>query len=231
MSSPAKRRKRGEHPTPTQAGRGIEFFFSKQRKEANQEQVGLVYSQGEEEKPTNSESRTSAEIATVQDETSVFSDEELARRLQEEWNNQVIEPGDHIQRDNAVETSEISYASPQARTSENAPKLAATRDITSPKENSKTLTLQSTTMDEDAITATLPFDENPLTFTPSKYIPDLQNHWASDQGHISYALLTRCFVLVNATSSRIKIVDTLVNMLRTIIECDYDSLLPAVCLL
>jgi DNA ligase-1 len=86
-------------------------------------------------------------------------------------------------------------------------------------------------MDEDSIAATLPFDENPLTFTPSKYIPDLQNHWASDQGHVSYALLTRCFVLVNATSSRIKIVDTLVNMLRTIIESDSDSLLPAVCLL
>jgi DNA ligase 1 len=225
MSSPAKRRKKGDHPTLTQAGRGIEFFFSKQRGEANQAQVEPVSSQGEEEKPTSSESRTSAK-----NDTAVFLDEELARRLQEEWNNEVTEPGDHLQTDDAAVAPEISYASPPAQPSENAQKLGMTRDITSSNENSKTLTLQSTTMDEDSVAATLPFDDNPLTFTPSKYISDLQNHWASDQGHVSYALLTRCFVLVNATSSRIKIVDTLVNMLRTIIESDSDSLLPAVCL-
>lgn len=45
---------------------------------------------------------------------------------------------------------------------------------------------------------------------------------------LSDALLTRCFVLVSGTSSRIKIVDTLVNCLRVIIEADPDSLLPAV---
>jgi DNA ligase-1 len=40
--------------------------------------------------------------------------------------------------------------------------------------------------------------------------------------------LTRCFILINSTTSRIKIVDTLVNLLRTIIEGDPSSLLPAV---
>lgn len=37
-------------------------------------------------------------------------------------------------------------------------------------------------------------------------------------------------MLVNSTQSRIKIVDTLVNLLRTIIEGDPDSLLPTVCI-
>ncbi|KAK8034265.1 DNA ligase I [Apiospora rasikravindrae] len=47
-------------------------------------------------------------------------------------------------------------------------------------------------------------------------------------GDASYALLTRCFILINGTTSRIKIVDTLVNCLRVIIEADPSSLLPAV---
>ena len=49
-----------------------------------------------------------------------------------------------------------------------------------------------------------------------------------DEGGATYALLTRCFVLVSGTTSRIKIVDTLVNCLRLLIEGDPDSLLPAV---
>lgn len=71
-------------------------------------------------------------------------------------------------------------------------------------------------------------DESPLTFEPSRYIPQLQSAWAADGGDSSYALLVRCFVLVSGTQSRIKIVDTLVNCLRIFIEADPSSLLPAV---
>jgi DNA ligase-1 len=67
-----------------------------------------------------------------------------------------------------------------------------------------------------------------LTFDPAKYIPQLQESWASEGGAASYSLLTRCFVLVNSTQSRIKIVDTLVNCIRLLIEADPSSLLPAV---
>lgn len=67
-----------------------------------------------------------------------------------------------------------------------------------------------------------------MTFDPSRYLPDLKNCWAAHSGEASYSLLTRCFILVNSTQSRIKIVDTLVNFLRTIIEGDPESLLPAV---
>jgi DNA ligase-1 len=95
-----------------------------------------------------------------------------------------------------------------------------------PKEN--TLSLQSAGSAEDAITSKIPFDQSPLTFDPSNYVTDLQSHWAAESGNASYALLTRCFVLVNSTQSRIKIVDTLVNLLRVIIEGDPSSLLPTV---
>ncbi len=74
----------------------------------------------------------------------------------------------------------------------------------------------------------MPFDESPLTFNLAKYVTELQGHWAAEGGDASYAILTRCFVLVNSTQSRIKIVDTLVNLLRVIIEADPNSLLPTV---
>lgn len=92
----------------------------------------------------------------------------------------------------------------------------------------KTLSLQSAGMDEDIITNSIPLDEPPLTFEPSKYLEQLKEHWSKDGGNASYALLTRCFVLVSGTASRIKIVDTLVNCLRLLIEGEPESLLPAV---
>ena len=91
-----------------------------------------------------------------------------------------------------------------------------------------TLSLQANTSTEDADTNGISFDESPLTFDPSKHIPFLKTHWGINNGDASYGLLTHAFVLVNSTQSRLKIVDTLVNFLRTLIEADPDSLLPAV---
>lgn len=96
------------------------------------------------------------------------------------------------------------------------------------KKPANTLSLQSGGADEDTVSQTIPFNESPLVFDPQKYVPDLKASWAEHGGGASYALLARAFVLVNGTQSRIKIVDTLVNLLRTIIEGDPGSLLPAV---
>lgn len=71
----------------------------------------------------------------------------------------------------------------------------------------------------------IPFDINPLEFDPDIY-ENLIENWP--EGKATYGLLTRAFVLVNATRSRIKIVDTLVNFLRTLIRLDSESLLAAV---
>jgi DNA ligase 1 len=110
------------------------------------------------------------------------------------------------------------------------PRVDATETAGKGKAKS-TLSLQSIAASVDTISGSIPFDESPLTFEPEKYVPLLRDHWAKDGGNASYALLTRCFVLVNGTTSRIKIVDTFVNCLRVLIEGDPESLLPAVSLL
>ena len=72
----------------------------------------------------------------------------------------------------------------------------------------------------------IPLDSDPLSLNPDDY-QSLADSWPN--GKATYGLLTRAFVLVNATRSRIKIVDTLVNLLRILIRLDPSSLLPAVC--
>jgi len=67
-----------------------------------------------------------------------------------------------------------------------------------------------------------------LAFDSLKYARELKAYWSTEGGNASYALLTRAFILANATTSRIKIVDTLVNFLRVLIEGDPSSVLPAV---
>ena len=117
------------------------------------------------------------------------------------------------------------YKNPEASPSKSQPPIPINPFAKKPD---NTLSLQSGDADEDTVSQTMPFDETPLVFDPQKYVPELQKSWAEHGGSASYALLARAFVLVNGTQSRIKIVDTLVNLLRTIIECDPSSLLPAV---
>ena len=91
------------------------------------------------------------------------------------------------------------------------------------------LSLQSVASSEDDITTRIPFDDHPLTFDPQQYIPRLRRCWEATGNDASYGILSHAFVLINSTQSRIKIVDTLTNFLRTLIEGDSGSLLSAVC--
>ncbi|KAI9929054.1 hypothetical protein ASPWEDRAFT_36998 [Aspergillus wentii DTO 134E9] len=149
-----------------------------------------------------------------EDTTQTLSDEALARKLQAEWD----------QEDNAT-TSEAASGEPPL-----TPSIPKDIDAEPIKKAQKpnTLSLQSSTGTEDTISLSVPFDQSPLTFDSVKYAEELQKHWATDTGGASYALLTRAFVLANSTSSRIRIVDTLVNLLRVLIEGDPSSVLPAV---
>lgn len=222
MSSPSKRRKKNDGSS--QPVRKLEHFFAKQTAKAAA-------------KDARDETNVSNGTSGNHDGTSM-TDEEYARQLQEEWNKE-----EQVQRQQAEPPSSSElYDGPEPATKSGQRQSSADitfselTDRTALVESSKatlplisnTLSLQSTASAEDTITANIPFDQNPLEFEPSKYIPDLQKCWAADGGHATYALLTRCFVLVNSTTSRIKIVDTLVNLLRTIIEGDPASLLPAV---
>lgn len=230
MDSPSKRRKKNDGSS--KPVRKLDFFFAKQNAKAAA--------------ATENAPRAIVESDAPQAvDPSNLTDEEYARRLQEEWNKEAVDvtrvaeqPAKEEEQDYADELYREPSPPAKSKTSNIEAKNGsrsspATVSIpiiasTAPQPKSNTLSLQSTAAEEDTITANIPFDQSPLEFEPSKYIPDLKKHWTADGGHATYALLTRCFILVNSTTSRIKIVDTLVNLLRTIIESDPDSLLPAV---
>ncbi|KAL7958334.1 ATP-dependent DNA ligase [Trichoderma compactum] len=217
MSSPSKKRKlnSGKKQPPAQS-KGLEYFFSRQK-----QPDALNTSAGEDGAPSSS--------------SAILSDEELARKLQAEWNQEVTNQV-HTPSGDQNATPKDKDAGPTAEAVEDGstPASASQPEISPPdttpkkQDTKKTLSLQSTGMADDTVTVSIPLDESPLAFEPSKYVKELQEYWASEDGDASYALLTRCFVLVSATTSRIKIVDTLVNCLRILIEGDPSSLLPAV---
>jgi DNA ligase-1 len=226
MGSPAKRRKKNDHNGSNQPVRSLDYFFAKQKEDAAKVITAI---KGTEE------NETVENVETDGQNGSALTDEELARQLQDEWNKEDRNgdaAGSNDDLYNDPEKPETKGSAAQKVVENNKPaKFVApppkSLALALPKPNN-TLSLQSTAAEEDTISLTIPFDQPLVEFDPQEYIPDLQKHWAVEGGHASYALLTRCFVLVNSTTSRIKIVDTLVNLLRTIIEGDPESLLPAV---
>ncbi|KAG5920277.1 hypothetical protein E4U42_006250 [Claviceps africana] len=213
MPSPAKKRKIGNDDAKSAIQpKGLEFFFARQREH------------------NGSSPSTAPNESLEAPSPPKLSDEELARKLQAEWDQEVAYDGHNPDQRprSSLSVQKFSAEAVESVTQCQSDPAAPTLQETRPKMPSSTLTLQSTSSAEDYITSSLPLDESPLVFKPSKYIDLLKHHWAAEGGSASYALLTRCFVLVSATASRIKIVDTLVNCLRILIEGDPSSLLPAV---
>jgi DNA ligase-1 len=243
MSSPAKKRKTNDYKASSQPVRSLDYFFAKQKDAAKANPLAQQVKAEDEGAPSGDElhaSLTEKERVSQEENdddlyeepsgANIMSDEELARKLQAQWDQEdqvAYAQANGRSSDTPKVEEEITKVIPKKE--EEVPKQAAPNSFFSKAQGKGTLSLQSTAADEDTVTANIPFDESPLSFAPAKYIPELQKHWATDGGHASYALLTRCFVLVNGTTSRIKIVDTLVNLLRCIIQGDPDSLLPAVC--
>ena len=245
MSTPSKRRKTNNHQSSPKAVGSLDFFFSKQKGDkAPKGTAETARSQGPSNGNLGSQEGGTNDFNVDADVgAQSLTDEEYARQLQAEWQEQdrvlgasplksTEEPKDAqalkdealIQKPNGASNHQTSSSQQKDVPPDHAPLPPQINGA----QKKDTLSLQSATSAEDAISSTVPFDENPLTFDPSKNIPDLKKHWATEGGNASYGLLTRCFVLVNSTQSRIKIVDTLVNFLRTIIEGDPESLLPAV---
>ncbi|KAH8692675.1 putative DNA ligase I [Talaromyces proteolyticus] len=202
MPSPAKKRKTNASEPAAGRMRSIESFFA-----------------GPQPQP-----KPLSNTTEIFQKKNNFTDEELARKLQAEWN----------QDDDTLQPSASMEITPPSNTlKDTTSSPAGTLGANKPAPPGKTfqndiLSLQSPLGSEDTIVSFIPLDESPLVFDPSKYVVELQKHWAQDSGNASYALLTKAFVLVNATTKRIKIVDTLVNLLRILIEGAPDSLLPAV---
>ncbi|KAK0937171.1 hypothetical protein LTR29_011287 [Friedmanniomyces endolithicus] len=230
MSTPNKRRKKNDHQGSSQPVRGLDFFFDKQK--------------GKEKVDGRDAPRIDG--VTVKDED--LTDEQLARNLQAEWDAQ-DRTGQQDRKDDASPAPAVASVTPEKTERgepdvegeagesyvEHSPKTAehsaalATSNAFAAFGKKNILSLQSATADgdDDATSYTIPFDQSPLTFHPEHYLPGLKKHWAL-QGGATYSILTHCFVLVNSTQSRIKIVDTLVNFIRTVVEGDPESLLPAV---
>ncbi|KAJ4163974.1 hypothetical protein LMH87_005667 [Akanthomyces muscarius] len=211
MSSPAKKRKlnnaaKNEKPQ----SKGLEYFFSKQQQNGGS-------------------SADAPESSSADSGSAPLTDEELARKLQAEWDKEAAQMDSQEPNGGEEPTmAEVVQSEELADVEQKQPDAPAQPPPATIFGGKKTLALQSAGMDEDRITISIPLDEPPLTFEPSKYVDQLKQHWSRDGGNASYALLTRCFVLVSGTASRIKIVDTLVNCLRLLIEGDPESLLPAV---
>ena len=239
MSTPKRRKTNGYKSSPQAVG-SLDFFFSKGKNGDASNKPDTGSSVEALVAPASSNEGPSAKNHHL-------TDEELARKLQSEWDQQ-----DRVRSQSSAQGTQKDNV--EAESGDNANRAteveqAASTDLgvlsdkdvnVADKETvilgsqaqigrkTDTLALQSTASAEDAVSSTVPFDENPLTFDPTKYLPGLKAHWAGQGGEASYGLLTRCFILVNSTQSRIKIVDTLVNFLRTLIEGDPESLLPAV---
>ncbi|KAJ5293918.1 hypothetical protein N7508_008739 [Penicillium antarcticum] len=201
MSSPAKKRKRNGANSSPQPTRSIKSFFKGQTEQPN---------------PTEPD---------VTEQT--LSDEALARKLQAEWNAQenAQDYTPEAAPENTSSLDETTQSEPQIKAPPSTLIPSSLPPVT-PKKN--TLSLQSSANTDDITSLAIPFDQSPQIFDASQYAAELQSHWASQGGDASYALLTRAFVLANATTSRIKIVDTLVNFLRVLIEGDSSSILSAV---
>ncbi|KXH39982.1 DNA ligase I [Colletotrichum simmondsii] len=223
MPSPSKKRKLNDQSSTGVPSRGLEYFFSKQKQNGTSSP-----------KPTTEPAPEVIPNDTGSaDQQPELTDEELARKLQAEWDAEVQneraestpcpepakDPSSRLNETNGEEPIEANSGLKGSLTSSVLP-------IVTPK--TKTLSLSSVANAEDTVSATIPLDQSPLTFDPSEFVPQLKESWAAEGGHASYAFLTRCFILVSATQSRIKIVDTLVNCIRVLIEADPESLLPAV---
>ena len=231
MSSPNKRRKKNDHHASSQPVRGLDFFFGKPK---GQEAAKV---KTEDANGTANDAGTGSVGNGVGVEGEVLSDEQLARKLQAEWDEQDrIEHASGANAPATIPQTEVDKAphdeldvdvKPEEQLEDTKdPPINAFSAFGGGKKN--TLSLQSAIAEEDSSSYSIPFDQNPLTFSPQAHLPALQKQWKAENGAAPYALLTHCFVLVNTTQSRIKIVDTLVNLLRVLIEGDPSSLLPAV---
>ena len=212
MSSPAKSKKRrtNDFQPSKQPVKSLDFFFK------TQAQNGAAAKRQKEVKDS-----TEADLSPQQ--TSVtLTDEEYARQLQEEWNKQDDVPASSVDSLAATPTKEVTDGVEQSK------EMTVPQEPISTSQAAPTLSLQSISSTEDDITLNIPFDEHPLTFAPEKYIDELRTSWKATDDKASYGLLTRAFILINSTASRIKIVDTLTNLLRMLIVSDPDSLISAV---
>lgn len=215
-ATPSKRRKKTE--TTPHNGKTLDFFFKRKANEAPQS--------------PSRKSDSTAELPNPQ----ALGDEEIARQLAKQWAEEDQAVGNVSEakhrekrpRSSSEESLKVQDPAdkPSASTKPPTKLESESKETVADLQNPSDGTVSVEAEDETRkMIDTIPFDSDPLKFNPDDY-HHLQETWPN--GKATYALLVRAFVLANSTRSRIKIVDTLVNFLRTLICLDPDSLLPAV---
>ncbi|KAA8897075.1 hypothetical protein FN846DRAFT_783453 [Sphaerosporella brunnea] len=225
MGSPAKKRKKNPPGAPYK-GKTLDHFFGKKatQKEATAAAVPTL-----------------AIKADARADGHGLTDEEYARKLAKEWGeeDQILgaEPENSMAGSKRRRSDSVDIESVAAESNAQYTKISGTPEQkievleassstvpVSPSKKQMEISVQA----EDEILKTieaLPLDKDPMAFNPGDY-RNLGENWPA--GKATYGLLTRAFILVDGTRSRITIVDTLVNLLRIMIELDPASLLPAV---
>jgi len=142
-----------------------------------------------------------------QTEESRLADEELAKKLQVEWNNEsrgsvsAIGAGDgnSVPKKDNVGTGELlanGKLEVKDNTTEDGPVMEAIRFKNQPTALSdpkgKTPFLCSPWVQQKIQSLRTYYLMSPLTFDLLKYMADLQSHWETDEENASYVLLTRC---------------------------------------
>lgn len=237
VTTPKKRRKLND-ASQSSPSRKLEFFFNAQqaRKSHANEPKGF-------ENATADHSSLEPSADHVQEEQRL-TDEQLARKLQAEWDKELEsshsaqygarhvnggqEPSTAQDEETMKTSDERSSLSPGLKPEGNPGEDLPPSPNRPVQKSAGFLKLQSTSGQEETISYSIPLDESPLTFDPQQHLPALRKQWQESGGNSTYALLTHGFVLIGSTTSRIKIVDTLTNLLRTLIEGDPASLLSAV---
>ncbi|KAF3184992.1 hypothetical protein TWF788_004821 [Orbilia oligospora] len=232
--SPAKRRKKNDKSGSPSKGPTLDFFFG--RKQPVPSKLKLVSDAEPNEGLTDEElarklhekwakedallsgrSPKDAEIGESSQRSisaeQEAKDRELAKRLQEE---------EDAERSGSGKEEVVAYYPPES--SKRGEQAGPSKKTAPTPPTDAKIQLENKPGWEKLIDE-LPFDTDPLSFNPDDYKTLVQS---LPDGRLSYGLLTRAFVLINSTRSRIKIVDTLTNFLRTAIACDPSSLLPAV---
>lgn len=221
MASPSKRRKKNDGSSSARPVRNLDFFFGTKHG-----------GKAENLKPDSG----------LNGNNTPQTDEEYARQLHEQWNKEDSAGKEKDTGEGSTKGEElvifeggVSTEFPDGGAGDtkiHSPFTELTArskktPLSSPMAPRPPIVLEDSVAIETAI-ASLPLDKDPLLYDPDSY----QSITAEfSNGKAPYSLLTRAFILVNSTRSRIKIVDTLVNLLRTLIRLDPQSLLPAVSLL
>jgi len=190
-TTPSKRRKlnNGDQQVSPSKGRSLDFFFGKQqaaKKDAPRSSPKIA---------NNNELYRSDCKSEEKEEGSSDADEAYARRLQaqfdEESRAQAGETTASVQSiDDGALKPEIIHVPEDKTESQLESPIASAAPSTAIEPRKQTLSLQSAAASKDVISDTVPFDENPLTFDPGKYLPDLRKQWVADGGDVTFSLLT-----------------------------------------